>query len=253
MTQPQLLRLTTRYRARGVFVRVPPPFARASTGYDNYALVKAVIVDNIRRRPVYISAPPDSLRRKGLRSALRPYFQLSTSSVPLMELCLRPPLVSAMRPRPARSVRVQFGLPAPDGRVQPSIELLGYDIHPLTNGGVDRLLVSYYWRVHSQALACSANVAVLLTDTDPHRRWLPQGGAQFQHIHPLAYGVGLWCHRLPSTLRETYVVCLPPSQLGRLVRLNLAVSFHGRFLRATPSEGPWVALGEAPVCRQPLQ
>jgi len=62
--RPNLLRLSTRLRSEDVVVHVPAVFGNMPKLLDDNRLLRAMVEDNIGRRPVYMLGPPESMRRR---------------------------------------------------------------------------------------------------------------------------------------------------------------------------------------------
>jgi hypothetical protein len=235
MIRPERRRLTTRYRSEGLVVRVPPTFGHGlppRQSEDN-RLVKAVVDENMGRRPIYVLGPPESLQTPWLASVVARYYRIVDSNVPAMELSRRAPQLAVTAPRPQRPKRIRFGQRRPDGGVEDDLDFLGCDVKAVRKGGVPWLRVSYYWRVHNQALARPAKVWVVFTDPAGGYRHKADGSPEFQNIHPLGYGAGLGAQPLPSTLRETFNIYVPPNQRNQ--RLHASRRRAGR---AVPAHQP---------------
>jgi hypothetical protein len=209
--------------------------------------VKAVVDGNVGRRPVYVLGPPESLRTPWLASVVAPYYRVVESNVPAMELSRRAPELAAAAPRPQRPKRIWFGERRPEGGVTNDLEFLGDDVAAVRKGGAPWLRVSYYWRVQNQALARPARVWVIFTDAAGNYPHKADGSPEFQMIHPLGYGAGLGTQPLPSTLRETFDVYVPPNQWNQHLHMRLAVALGELFLPTSLGGDPWVDLGEVPV------
>jgi hypothetical protein len=250
MIQPERLRLTTRLRSQGLYVRVPPGFGRKIAKNDeDDRLVRAVVDDNVGRRPVYVLGPPESLQTPWLAAILARYYRVVASNVSAMELSRHAPPLAVAQPHPQQPRSVRFGLRQPDGRVGNGMEFLGYDVDPVRTGGVPWLRISYYWRVRNQALARPAKVWVIFARPDGTYQKKADGSPDFQNIHPLGYGAGQGPARLPSTMRETFDIYVPPEQWNQPLHLRMAVAFGELFLAHGPGRDPWVDLGELPVSR----
>jgi hypothetical protein len=249
MIRPERRRLTTRYRSEGLVVRVPPTFGHGlppRQSEDN-RLVKAVVDENMGRRPIYVLGPPESLQTPWLASVVARYYRIVDSNVPAMELSRRAPQLAVTAPRPQRPKRIRFGQRRPDGGVEDDLDFLGCDVKAVRKGGVPWLRVSYYWRVHNQALARPAKVWVVFTDPAGGYRHKADGSPEFQNIHPLGYGAGLGAQPLPSTLRETFNIYVPPNQWNQRLHMRLAVALGELFLPTSLGRDPWVDLGEVPL------
>jgi len=230
---------------------VPPAFGHGLPRgqREDYRLLRAVVDDNVGRRPVYVLGPPESLRTPWLASVLAAYYRVVDSNVPAMELSRHAPPLAVAAPRPQRVKRIRFGLRRPDGEVENDLEFLGDDVAAVRKGGVPWLRVSYFWRVNNQALARPARVWVIFTDAAGHYRRKADRSPEFQNIHPLAYGAGLGTHELPSTLRESFNIYVPPGEWNKRLHMRLAVALGQVFLPTSAGRDPWVDLGELPVSR----
>ena len=111
------------------------------------------------------------------------------------------------------------------------------------------LRVSYFWRVNNQALARPARVWVIFTEAGGQYRLKADRSPEFHNIHPLAYGAGLGTHELPSTLRESFNIYVPPGEWNKRLHMRLAVALGQVFLPTSAGRDPWVDLGELPVSR----
>lgn len=251
MIRPERLRLTTRYRCLGLMVRVPPSFGHGlppGLKEDN-RLIEAVVAENVDRRPVYVLGPPESLREPWLASVVASYYRVVASNVPAMELSRHAPRLAVSAPRPLRPRHIRFGLRRADGRVENDLVFLGDDLKAVRKGGVPWLRVSYYWRVYNQALARPARISVIFTDAAGNYQRKADGSPEFHNTHPLGYGAGLGTQPLPSTLRETFNIYVPPGQWNKRLHVRLAVALGVMYLPTSASRDSWIDLGEVPVTR----
>jgi Protein of unknown function (DUF2723) len=245
--RPARLRLITRLERQGLIVRVPPHYGGLRGKPSDNRLLKQLVADNIDRRPVYIIARPTSVMLPKVAQVIAPYYRVTASNLPAMELTRRGPQLAVAEPRPRRERRVSFALRPPDGRTESALELLGYDVQSLSKGEQPWLRVSYYWRIRKPALARSARVWVVFTDPDGNYRRKADGSPEFHNIHSLAYGVGEGTRQLPKILCETYDIYVPPDEWNQRLRMRLAVALGERFLTTGGSGSPWVEMGELPV------
>jgi hypothetical protein len=245
--RPERVRLATRLGAQGVIVRVPPDFGKhPELGNDNRVL-KAVVDDNVGRRPVYLLARPDALGFPWLKDIVMPYYRVVESNVPHMELTRRAPRLAVAEPHPERPKQVAFGPSRPNGGVENGLEFLGCDVKPHRQDGIPWLHVNYYWRVLDQAMARPAKVWVIFTDADGNYRRKSDGSPEFHNIHPLAYGLGLGKDDLPPVLRESFEIYVPPQEWNKRLHMRIAVALGENFLPTSQGRDPWVELGEMPV------
>jgi hypothetical protein len=245
--RPNLVRLSTRLRGEDVIVHVPAVFGNMPKLLDDNRLLRAMVQDNIGRRPIYVLGPPESLREPWLSPILGGYYRVVDSNVPTMELSRQAPSLAITAARPHRPMRLRFGVRQPSGNVSDDLEMLGYDVTPARYGGVPWLRMSYYWRVNNQALARPAKVWVIFTDDSGNYRRKADGSPEFHNIHPLAYGAGLGTKDLPHLLRETFDIYVPPAEWDKPLHMRLAVALGETFLPRGPGHDPWVEMGAIPV------
>jgi hypothetical protein len=248
LIRPERARLATREAARGLTVRLPPRFGVLPRGIsEDNRLLEQILTDNVDRRPVYLLGKPGALELPWLKELIAPYYRYVQSNVPSMVISRHEPLLAARDPRPERPTRAWFGARQPDGRVENSVELLGCDVQARRRENIPWLRLSYYWRVHDQALARPAKVWVLFTDDKGNYQKKADGSPEFHNIHPLAYGMGLGTKPLPPVLKETFDIYVPPQQWNQRLHLRIALALGEKFLPTSKGKENWVELGEVPV------
>jgi 4-amino-4-deoxy-L-arabinose transferase-like glycosyltransferase len=248
LIRPERARLATRQAARGLIVKLPPKFGVLPKGVtEDNRLLEQILTDNVGRRPVYVLAKPGALELPWLKEVINPYYRVVDSNVPSMEISRRSPQLAARDPRPERPTRARFGLRQPDGQVESGVELLGYDVQSRRQENIPWLRISYYWRVHNQALARPAKVWVLFTDAEGNYQKKADGSPEFHNIHPLAYGMGLGAKPLPPVLKETFDLYIPPQQWNQRLHMRIALALGEKFLPTSKSKDHWVELGEVPA------
>jgi hypothetical protein len=248
LTRPERARLATRQAARGLIVKLPPKFGVLPKGVtEDNRLLEQIVADNVGRRPVYLLAKPGALQFPWLKEVIDPYYRFVESNVPSMEISRRGPQLAVRDPRPERPTHARFGPRQPDGRVENGVELLGCDVEGRRQENIPWLRVSYYWRVHNQALARPAKVWVLFTDAEGNYQRKADGSPEFHNIHPLAYGMGLGSQPLPPVLKETFDIYIPPQQWNQRLHMRIALALGEKFLPTEKSKDHWVELGEVPV------
>lgn len=246
---PSHLRLITRHRAEGLNVGVPRGFEHLGPGSrpSRNALLKQLIVDNIRHRPIYMVAPPSAPPEPWLVDAIAPFCQVQDSNLARFELTRRPPRLAVANPQPQHRQQVAFGPLRPGHGKCDDVRLLGYDLTAFSRDDLPMLRITYYWHIDDPVAARPARVWVLFTDARGNYQRQPDGAPQFDNIHPLGYGLGLHGVKLPRTLRETYALSVPPAVWNRRLHVRLGVAVKGRFLAARGQRSPWVELGQFSV------
>jgi 4-amino-4-deoxy-L-arabinose transferase-like glycosyltransferase len=246
LLRPERARLAARYRKQGLVVRVPPEYARMRPGTEDERLLTRIFDDNIGKRPVYLLTRPEAASYPWLAKVINRYYRVVTTNLHGMEIRRYSPPIAVTDPRPQHPRRVSFGLPRASGGTEEAAEFLGYDLKPYRRDGIPWMKLTYYWRVKSQAMARPARVWVVFTDADGQYKRKSDGSPEFHNIHPLAYGLGLGSEPLPSVLKETFDVYVPPQQWNKPLRMQLQVSVGTSTLRPGMSRELWLDLGKVP-------
>jgi transmembrane protein TMEM260 (protein O-mannosyltransferase) len=242
---PWRLRLVTRLRAEGLRVEVPASFKRDhNRDYVDNSLLKRLVADNIRSRPVYVLAAPEFLHQAWLAEVLAPYHRVAATNLPSFELTYRPPQLAVAAPRPGREKRVRFTAFQRQGPAANKLQLTACDVEPRNAGGVPLLRMTYDWQINDPVVARRATVCVLFTDAMGEYQRNPDGSPAFENTHPLAYGAGQGLPGLPRTLRESFTLYVPPGEWNRRLHVRIAVALDGRLLTTSREGARWADVGE---------